>query len=154
MGYLYNQCFTKVSKVYTFQGIYDRIGRMHAHSSSHSLCPQTWQQASSIKGTLDCYYSLRNWVSSFLLHLKVRPSQSEAVDTRHCPPCSGKSQGKEHEVAAGQTGRRSVTSCPLSASLFSYHCAATLFSDPLQFSIRAEKNPIWKNFTIITRGSV
>lgn len=47
-------------------------------------------------------------------------------------------------MAAGQTGRRSVTSCPLSASLFSYHCAATLFLTHFNFPLEQKRIPSGK----------
>lgn len=126
-----------------------------SYSSSHSVPTNSWQQAASIKDTLDCYYSLRNCV--FFSTSTLKPvGLSFLPDSQKPSNCSGKSQGEgEQDGSQGrQGGEASVISCLLYTFLLSYLCASTFFSDSLQFSIIAEKNHIWKNFTIITRGSV
>lgn len=128
------------------QALYCGRGRLHAHT------PQpTWQQAASIKDTLDCYYSLRNCVFFFSTSTLKPVGLSSLPFSQKPSNCSGKSQGEEQGRADGEkrpwlAAFSTAFSCPSSVHL-------PFFLTHFNFII-AEKNHIWKNFTIITRGSV
>lgn len=131
------------------QALYCGRGRMHAHT------PQpTWQQAASIKDTLDCYYSLRNCVFFFSTSTLKPVSLSFLPSSQKPSNCSGKSQGEgEQDGRQGRQGEASVVSCLLHTFLLSYLCASTFFSDPLQFHYSRKESHLEKFYNYHKRFS-
>lgn len=133
--------------MYAFQGgLLRKRKNARSYSSSHSVPTNSWQQAASIKDTLDCYYSLRNCVFFFSTST-LKPIGLSFLPFRQKPSnCSGKSQGEgEQDGRQGsQGGEASVISCLLYTFLLSYLCASTFFSDPLQFHYSRKESHLEK----------
>lgn len=129
-------------------------GRLHAHTPQPTVCPQTCQQAASIKDTLDCCCSLRHCVFFFSTSTLKPVSLSFLPSSQKPSNCSGKSQGQgEQDGRQGRQGEASVVSCLLYTFLLSCLCASTFFSDPLQFHYSRKESHLEKFYNYHKRFS-
>lgn len=129
-------------------------GRLRAHTPQPTVCPQTCQQAASIKDTLDCCCSLRHCVFFFSTSTLKPVSLSFLPSSQKPSNCSGKSQGQgEQDGRQGRQGEASVVSCLLYTFLLSCLCASTFFSDPLQFHYSRKESHLEKFYNYHKRFS-